>query len=1104
MIDGGDDCDDCDEIRNRFQIFFQIQDESGKILGDPGSSDPMGMGFVPRGWGVDERSAIAHKLYGLEKHLERLKSVLLMGPKGPKVVGIVGTTQNKGATGGSAPEVGGRGSNLSHKRLVEASGTVLKIGGIGKTTLVRTLFQDPDIQRNFSGGMFWVDVRKSSGDAFAIQKSLWKQLAGVKSLVDGDIFPMVKKELEDKRVLIVFDDVSDPETIRWAYDALSDAGRLVITTRDEHVLGTNGGAALTPTTGPPAAERPTASDRAQTAVLRLSTMGLEDSMRLLCRYAFGSEEPPPRFESLADSVCRECGGLPLALTVIGSALHGKDLDSWKYTLRRLQGARAIGEQFSSSSVFDCLRVAFDGLSMDDPRLQDLFLDLAAFPENEHVLVDRLILLWTSSRDVGGSENEALALLALLISRSLVQWGFDASGKAFCQMHGVLRDLALEITSITAKDFKGKGHGGLSLKLASKVGDLAVGGEPAPAGVHDQDVARRERVFLTGPASGEVLSAASQWMEDVTALGLAARREGQPVPAIDARKVSLMATDITSFSLPVSIPKLEVLLLGKNAQLADLSHDCLASCQQLRAIDLSNCTALIHLPKSLATLRELRVLDLSGCWRLRLLPDSLGSLAQLRVLNLHKCKSLRSVPRSLGQLVNLRVLDLCGVESAAKILPFEIGRLTRLERLDLSGLTMGALPPEIGNLCRLQYLCAKNNHLEVLPSEVNGLDQLTTLDVSSNRLRELPFSASVQSSLDRLAYLDASCNNLKELPPTLGLALTQLTMLNVSYNPLETLPCSIGQMSELRELHAWGTSIRLLPPSLSAATNLKVLKVRRGVGVSEDAGGGGEIQAMQRSLSGLFTAQRHSEDQLPRRKEDESGDDEAAAEDSCLDFSSLRQLVDVDLEACPLPPPALRSLMTVSGLRSLTFDCRNADLMKGEAPAHAVDFSGLQCLEHLRISSLMPSSLWPSLGQLPKLRELELYNLSAIVRFARLDFGHLRHLEVLKLSGSNSIMFPVTVGKLTQLRELLVKGFGRLTHCDNVNFEQLTCLEKVSWWGCSSIERLPKTLGKASKLTSIVVGHCPRLSFVPKDVAEKLKKRQVSFFTYNICEPVKYF
>ena len=70
-------------------------------------------------------------------------------------------------------------------------------------------------------------------------------------------------------------------------------------------------------------------------------------------------------------------------------------------------------------------------------------------------------------------------------------------------------------------------------------------------------------------------------------------------------------------------------------------------------------------------------------------------------------------------------------------PPEIGELSNLTHLNLSGNSLSKLPSEIWKLSNLLVLNLSRNQLENLPSEINNLINLAALDISNNKLAELP-------------------------------------------------------------------------------------------------------------------------------------------------------------------------------------------------------------------------------------------------------------------------------------------------------------------------------------------------------------------------------
>jgi hypothetical protein len=107
-----------------------------------------------------------------------------------------------------------------------------------------------------------------------------------------------------------------------------------------------------------------------------------------------------------------------------------------------------------------------------------------------------------------------------------------------------------------------------------------------------------------------------------------------------------------------------------------------------------------------------------------------------------CGNMDILPPEIGQLTNLRELDLSGVGGACnnriKELPPEIGQLSNLQTLDLSwNFNLTKLPQEIGQLSKLRILDLSINRIEELPPEIGYLTNLQELDLNSNPIAKLP-------------------------------------------------------------------------------------------------------------------------------------------------------------------------------------------------------------------------------------------------------------------------------------------------------------------------------------------------------------------------------
>eukprot|EP00884_Botryococcus_braunii_P015927 jgi/Botrbrau1/3017/Bobra.0070s0013.1 len=170
-------------------------------------------------------------------------------------------------------------------------------------------------------------------------------------------------------------------------------------------------------------------------------------------------------------------------------------------------------------------------------------------------------------------------------------------------------------------------------------------------------------------------------------------------------------------------------------------------------------------------RNMTELDLStgppgqlGLGFLKRLPEEIGQLTALQQLNLSGCECMRALPEEIGRLTALQQLNLSGCK-ALILLPPELGRLGALRQLDLSECWgLSSLPAELAQLTALEVLnlsgCA---YLRALPEEIGELTSLRRLDLRNcSELRVVPLSLRKVESLEEL-----DVTGCKHLPMTHG-------------------------------------------------------------------------------------------------------------------------------------------------------------------------------------------------------------------------------------------------------------------------------------------------------------------------------------------------
>ena len=101
--------------------------------------------------------------------------------------------------------------------------------------------------------------------------------------------------------------------------------------------------------------------------------------------------------------------------------------------------------------------------------------------------------------------------------------------------------------------------------------------------------------------------------------------------------------------------------------------------------------------------------------------------------------LEHMSGSIGKLTKLNILEVMCNELTD--LPAQIGQLTNLHRLDCSFNGLRSIPPETGQLINLKQLFLSDNQLTDLPEELRQLSNLKELDLSDN-----PMTIEVQTKI----------------------------------------------------------------------------------------------------------------------------------------------------------------------------------------------------------------------------------------------------------------------------------------------------------------------------------------------------------------------
>ncbi|KAJ3679887.1 hypothetical protein LUZ60_016165 [Juncus effusus] len=309
--------------------------------------------------------------------------------------------------------------------------SLVGIGGLGKTTLAEKVYQSVSNKQHFDFCV-WLTVSKEFNPIDLLKKILKK--AGVtnfeKDCDEEYYITEVNKFLTEKRYFIVLDDIWSKNVwtrIKGALPDHSKGSRILITTRFSDIAK---------------AANP------ESVLVELPFLNEEESLKLLFKKALPGETfndgYPHELLEVAKSFAKQCGGLPLALIVVGGLLSTKDRtgSAWDKVMRTMDW------QTDGNECTEILASSYEDLPV---HLKTCFMYLASFPDDSRYPAGLLIRLWVGEgfipHDARGTMEEiAEKYLEELAQRCMIQILeksiTDGSITQF-RVHDLLHDLAIQ-------------------------------------------------------------------------------------------------------------------------------------------------------------------------------------------------------------------------------------------------------------------------------------------------------------------------------------------------------------------------------------------------------------------------------------------------------------------------------------------------------------------------------------------------------------------------------------------------------------------------------------------------------------------------------------
>ncbi|OVA03769.1 Disease resistance protein [Macleaya cordata] len=482
--------------------------------------------------------------------------------------------------------------------------SIVGMGGLGKTTLAKKVYNSSDVKKQNFDCFAWVYVSQ--------EYRLKELLQGIIRCVTNQISKEEMEKLDEEesryklreyllgnKYLIVLDDIWNIEAwdgLKTAFPDEMNGSRVLLTTRNKNVA--------------------LRADPSLDNIHELRFLNKEESWELFLQKVFplgggggGSSSAqesrcPSELEDLGKEMVEKCRGLPLAIVVLGGLLSSKDKTKimWSKVNDSVSWQLTLGA--GSESCSGILASSYYDLPY---YLKPCFLYMGLFPEDSEIRSTKLIQYWIAegfvqTRGEETMEDVAEDYLEELIDRSMIQvgrWRSDGRVKT-CRIHDLFRDLSIA----ESKEDK-------FFHVYRSNDDFSKANNVRRLTIHGNDGLNEKQCFTQFRYTPHVRS-------------------------------------LMCFRISMEDKKFWRSLCGSFKLLVVL---------ELEHIDVED---IFKVPKEIGELVHLRYLGLMIDWVCRL-PNSIGRLVNLQTLNLKYCSLIECMPSQIWNLHQLRHLYVLHME-----------------------------------------------------------------------------------------------------------------------------------------------------------------------------------------------------------------------------------------------------------------------------------------------------------------------------------------------------------------------------------------------------------------------------------------------------------
>ncbi|ESW30169.1 hypothetical protein PHAVU_002G130500 [Phaseolus vulgaris] len=595
---------------------------------------------------------------------------------------------------------------------------IVGMGGLGKTTLAKQVFNDHEISKHFNLRI-WICV-SDDFNAKRILQSILEYVNGQNPNLHTleAMRKKVEEALQSKRYLLVLDDVWNEDQEKWkelkgmlqcARGAKGDA--ILVTTRLQEVASIMG-------THP---------------AYYLKELSGDDSWSLFKHHAFGqNREEIEELVTIGREIVRKCVGSPLAIKTLGSLLRDEsEVSQWE-NLKESE----IWKIREENSIMRFLKLSYSNLELS---LRRCFSFCAIFPKDFEIDKEDLIHLWMANGFIKSEGNVEVEDVGNKVWKKLYRRSFFQEAKydklgmiRSCKMHDLFHDLAQTIM-------------GEECVIIEK-GRLT----QLPTRVH----------YVCLNLNGSIDMAAFKKVESLrTFVNFSYRRLVPSTHCLRALRTSFSVlsplNDLAHLRYLTLCGDLEARLLNSICQLPKL--------QILKLKDVFD----LRLPKKLTILQDLRHIVIDKC-DVKEMPQNIGKLRHLRTLSTYVVGSKAGC--GLAELHSLKLggkLRIKGLENVPNEWDVKQANLIGKKDLNILRLSWGGSTNSEGSNVNVKRV------LEALQPP-STLKSFMMKGYKGRQLSSWMRNGAVLRDLVEVILLD--CDNCEELPP-LG-KLPQLKRLDV--------------------------------------------------------------------------------------------------------------------------------------------------------------------------------------------------------------------------------------------------------------------------------------------------------------------------------------